>query len=347
MEIWQNELKNSITTISDLKKYIEITSDEESAFVNSSMPFKITPHILQQIMYNDHSGAIRKQFIPIQFNDASSLNFEEDYLNETANEVCDNLVMRYPHKAILLVTNMCSAYCQFCTRKRTVAMSSQKNDLSNAFKYLSNNSNIYDLVISGGDPLILDNSKLEEIFYKLRNINSLKFIRLNTRIPVTLPSRINKNLIELLKKYNINYINIHFEHPDELCDETINACMKLANNGILLGSQSVLLKGINNDCQTLKKLFNKLLMSKIRPYYLYQCDKVTGCQPFYVNPTEGVNIINSILEELPGLSIPRFVIDAPGKMGKITIAPNGLIDCQKNSFLLKNFQNGNEFVYEF
>ena len=347
MELWQNELKNSITTISELKKHIRITRDEEFAFSNSNMPFRITPHILQQIKYNDRSGAIRRQFIPAKYDDTNLLIFEDDYLDETSNEVCDNLVIRYPHKAILLVTNMCSAYCQFCTRKRTVSMSSKKIDLSKAFQYLSSNSNIYDIVISGGDPLILDDSNLEKIFHKLRTIESLKFIRLNTRIPVTLPSRINNNLIELLKKYNINYINIHFEHPDELWSETINACLKLANNGILLGSQSVLLKSINNDSETLKTLFNKLLMSKIKPYYLYQCDKITGCQPFYTNPIEGISLINSILEELPGLSVPRFVIDAPGKMGKITVAPNGLIDCKQNSFLLKNFQNHHEFMYEF
>lgn len=347
MELWHKELKNSITTISELKKHIEITNDEKFAIENSNIPFRITPHILNQLKNSDKSGAIRRQFIPTKYNDTTSLVFEDDYLDESSNEVCSNLVIRYPHKALLLVTNMCSAYCQFCTRKRTVSMNPKESDLSEAFQYLSKNSDIYDVVISGGDPLILDDSKLEIIFRKLRMINSIKFIRLNTRMPVTLPSRITDHLIDLLKKYNINYVNIHFEHPDELCPETIKACLKLANNGILLGSQSVLLKGINNDSQTLKTLFNKLLMAKIKPYYLYQCDKVTGCQPFYTNPIEGINIINSILEELPGLSIPRFVIDAPGKMGKITIAPNGLVSSEKDTFLLKNFQNDNIFTYKF
>lgn len=211
---------------------------------------------------------------------------------------------------------MC-AYCRFCTRKRTVNDITRKNELSEAFDYLSKNPNIYDVIITGGDPLILNDTELENIFWNLRKINSVEIIRINTRIPVTLPSRISDCLIELLKKYNINYMNIHFEHPNELTQKTIDACLKLANNGILLGSQSVLLKNINNDCMTLKKLFKRLLLAKVRPYYLYECDKITGCQQFYVNPSEGILLINQILEELPGLCVPRFVIDALVRWGKL------------------------------
>lgn len=347
MALWENELVNSITTLSELKKYIQLTESEIVAFENLHMPFRITPHILNEILYNDNGEKIRRQYIPRIDGNNSSLGFEDDYLKESSNEMCENLVQRYPHKAILLVTNMCAAYCRFCTRKRTVDDITRKCDLSKAFEYLVNNPDIYDIVITGGDPLILNDCELENIFSNLRNIKTIKFVRINTRIPVTLPNRINDSLISLLKKYDVNYINIHFEHPNELSKKTIDACLKLANNGILLGSQSVLLKNINDDCETLINLFSQLLLAKVRPYYLYQCDKIIGCQSYYVNPIDGINVINKILEELPGLCIPRFVIDAPGNMGKITVAPNGILRSEGNNILLKNYQNNEEFLYSF
>lgn len=346
MERWEDELLCSVTTLSDLKKYIELTQSELTAFESLHMPFRVTPHILHEIMHNDEGGKIRMQFIPHIDNCESCLNFKDDYLDEASNEVCKNLVRRYPNKAILLATNMCAAYCRFCTRKRTVNDITRINDLSEAFGYLSKNSNIYDVVITGGDPLILKDAELENIFWNLRKIKSIEIIRINTRILVTLPSRISDRLIELLIKYNINYINVHVEHPNELTEKTIKACLKLANNGILLGSQSVLLKNINDDCMTLKNLFKQLLLAKVRPYYLYECDKITGCQQFYVNPSEGILLINKILEELPGLCVPRFVIDAPGKMGKITVSPNGLVKAENDGLLLKNYYSNEEVLYK-
>lgn len=347
MELWENELLNSLTTISDLNKHIELTQSEITAFKYLHMPFKITPHILHEIICNDETGKIRRQYIPNIDNNNCLLKFEDDYLEESSHEVCKNLVRRYPNKVILLVTNACAAYCQFCTRQRSINDVRRKCDLTEAYEYLSQNPDIYDVVVTGGDPLILKDCELEDIFSCLRNISSIKFIRINTRIPVALPSRINDNLINLLKKYNINYINIHFEHPNELSPKTIEACLKLANNGILLGSQSVLLKKINDDCDTLKALFSKLLLAKVRPYYLYQCDKITGCQPFYVDPIKGINLINKTLKELPGLCVPRFVIDAPGTMGKITVAPNGLVETKAGRLILKNYYNDNSFYYEY
>jgi len=297
--------------------------------------------------YNDKDCKIRKQFIPYKQGISSKVSFYDDFLCEAKNEACENLVIRYPHKAILLVTNECPAYCQFCTRKRIVGKSEYKNKLDSAFKYLNEHTEIYDIVITGGDPLLLRDDELEYIFRKIAKIKSIKFIRLNTRTPVTIPKRITEGLIGILKKYNVNYINIHFEHPDEISEETTNVCLQLANNGIILGSQSVLLNSINNDQKTLKELFLKLLSIKVKPYYLYQCDKITGCQQFYVSPLEGITLINSISSEIPGLAVPRFVIDAPDKMGKTTVAPNGIIEQEENNLILKNFQNNNIYHYEF
>lgn len=348
LELWIEELKSSITTVTELEKMLKLTNQEKMALhTNKDACFKITPHILNLIKYNDKTGKIRRQFIPKTANVQNIHGFEDDYLCEADNEVCKNLITRYPYKAILLVTLNCPAYCQFCTRKRIVNNNIKSANLNEAYVYLSNHPEIYDIVITGGDPLILNDHVLESIFFNLRNIPSIKIIRLNTRAPVTIPKRITSNLIKLLKKYRIDYISTHFEHPVELTDDTIKACLRLANNGILLGSQSVLLKGINDDKETLKELFLKLILAKVRPYYLYQCDKVNGCQSFYTDPTKGIELIDSIQYELPGLCVPRFIIDSPDRMGKITVAPNGLIGREPNKLQLKNFYNGEEFMYEF
>ncbi len=344
---WEEELQQSITTVEELKNKITLSPGEEEAFNCLKMPFKITPHILKQIINNDPDCKIRKQFIPNISDVNSLLSFDNDYLDEGNHEVCENLVKRYPNKVILLVTNKCAAYCRFCTRKRTVTDISETINLSKAYSYLRNNTRIDDVVVTGGDPLVLSDEELENIFRSLRDIPTIKFIRLNTRIPVTLPSRITNKLILLFKKYDVSYINIHFEHPNEITEETIFACLNLANNGIILGSQTVLLKGINDNSETLKKLLSNLLKIKVRPYYLYQCDKVTGCEPFFVTPFKGVQIINEISKELPGLCIPRFVIDVPGMVGKTTIAPNGIVDVSDRSIKLKNHLNGNLFDYDF
>ena len=347
MSSWLDELSASITDLSELRKHLTLTKEEEQAFSYSERThFRITPHILKMIKNNDKDCRIRKQFIPSKIEALTVPGFSKDYLCESNNEVCDNLIIRYPYKAILLVTKRCPAYCQFCTRKRLVSDNSNVSSLDSAFLYLTNHPEIYDIVITGGDPLILENSELEFIFRKLREIESIKFIRLNTRIPVTLPNRIDDNFIQLLKKYDINYISIHFDHPNELTEETSAACLKLANNGILLSSQTVLLNHINNDSKILKRLFLNLLSIKVRPYYLYQCDKVDDCQSFYVSPYQGIMLINNIVDELPGISIPRFVIDAPDEMGKITVAPNGLIKISDNHLFLKNFYNSKNYIYD-
>lgn len=345
--IWKEELNKSIRTLEELKEQIQLTEGEEAAFEDDlNIPFRITPHIVNLIKSNDLDGRIRKQFIPSKSEVADGIYFKDDYLEEEKNEVAKNLIRRYPYKAILLTTDECSAYCRFCTRKRTVGIKEKEKDLTDAFLYLESHPEIYDIVLTGGDPLTLDDIKLEYILSRLTRIHSIKIIRLNTRIPVTIPSRITNHLVNLLKKYNVNYINIHFEHPNELTFETKRACSKLSNNGIILGSQSVLLKDINNDEKILESLFLQLLINKIRPYYLYQCDKVNGCQQFYVNPIEGMQLLNRIVKNVPGLCVPRFVIDVPGKIGKTTIGPNGIEKIDDNTILLKDYQTKNVFYYD-
>lgn len=348
MTTWQQDVEMSITDASELKKHISLTDEENSSFNDENRrEFRITPHLLYLIKHNDLDGCIRRQFIPSKQNRTFSHEFDEDFLCEKSNEVCENLIVRYPYKAILLATNYCSAYCQFCTRKRIVGKGKCANYLGEAYRYLSLHPEIYDIVITGGDPLILNDNELEEILVCLSEIKSIKIIRINTRIPVALPKRITEELIGILKKYNVICVNIHFEHPSELADETIEACRRLVDNGILLSSQSVLLKNVNDNRETLKELFFKLLLAKVKPYYLYQCDKIDGCQQFYVDPLVGINLLNSISAELPGICVPRFVIDAPDKMGKITVAPCGILSQSDTHIKLKNFSNSMEYEYFF
>ena len=334
MTAWESEIQQSIIDFNTLKAVLKLNDDEkELLYGEGQHVFKITPHLLSIMKNDDISGKVRKQFIPSVLYDGD-LKFEDDYLCENSNEVCDHLIVRYPNKAILLITQECPAYCQFCTRKRLISNGKRKNNIEKAYGYLESHPEIYDIVITGGDPLVLRDDELAEIFRALRSIKTIKLIRINTRTPVTIPNRITKELIRLLKQYEIYCMNIHFEHPSELSEQTIAACRRLTDNGIMLGSQSVLLKNINDSHEILKELFLKLIEAKVRPYYLYQCDKVRGCEPFYVDPREGIEIINNIQYELPGLCVPRFVIDAPNKMGKITVSPNGIVAANHNLSLI-------------
>lgn len=342
-DLWIDELNNSVKSYDKLACEIELTESEKAAFSKElALPFAITSHILDLIKSNDRNGAIRKQYIPNENPQLSKFN--EDFLKESENEVAPNLVRRYPYKAILIVTQACPAYCRFCTRSRIVGEPSV-NDVSEALSYIENHPEIYDIVITGGDPLILSNYKLRKIFTQLKKIKSVSIMRLNTRMPVNLPNRIDAELIGLLKEYNV-FVNIHFEHPDELSEQTKRVCLKMADNGIVLGSQSVLLKGINDDEETLKRLFLELLKIKVKPYYLYQCDKVYGCENFYTPPETGINLINRIAPQLPGIAVPKFVVDVPGKIGKSCVAPYGVIRHDNNKIILKNHFTQDEEIYE-
>ncbi len=342
-KLWLTELNKSIKSYEELVCNIELSEKEKAAFENKlALPFAITPHILNLIKSGDPNGAIRKQFIPIC--SSNNLRFSDDFLDETGNEVAPCLVQRYPYKAIMIVTQTCPAYCRFCTRSRIVGNHSA-NNFEKALSYIKNHPEIYDIVITGGDPLILCNDNLKEIFEKIKKIKSVSILRLNTRIPVNLPSRIDAELLKLLRESKV-FVNIHFEHPDELSEQTKKVCLEMADNGIVLGSQSVLLKGINDDEDTLKRLFLGLLKIKVKPYYIYQCDKVYGCEDFYLPPETGINLINRIAPQLPGIAVPKFVVDVPGKVGKSCVAPNGIVGKDKNKLIFKNFYTQEETIYE-
>ena len=245
----------------------------------------------------------------------------DDYLQETLYSPVENLVHRYKNKAIYIATNQCACYCQFCTRQRvTQSHQKYKENIEQILEYLRNHEEIDDLLITGGDPLILDTSKLSKILDAICSLNHIKIIRIGTRIPVTLPMRIDSTLVNALGKYNNLYINIHINHISELTIESRKAILLLASKGIPIGSQTVFLKGINNNETDLRELFSELISIKVKPYYLYQCDQVKGCEEYVADILEGIRIINNMCNTMSGFAIPKFVVDTP-ELGKIILAP--------------------------
>lgn len=308
------QIMNSVYSFSELSSIIELTNAEISAI---DKRIRITPYILEMIKNGNQQ--IRKQFIP--FKGKNTISFKDDYLQETQYSPIDNLVHRYKNKAIYVATNQCACYCQFCTRQRiTQNLHPYNENLGQVLDYLCCHKEISDLLITGGDPLILDNARIIRILDAVSSLKQIKVIRIGTRIPITLPMRIDADLLNALGKYNNLYINLHINHISELTTESKRAIISLANTGIPLGSQTVLLAGINNNEDALRELFNELVSIKVKPYYLYQCDKVKGCEEYVVSALEGIRIINSLNNTMSGFAIPKFVVDTP-ELGKMVLAP--------------------------
>lgn len=330
MDTWKEQLKNSITSVSQLHKYIP---ENQSENYDLQKEIRISPYMMNLIANLDSESALKKQFIP--FKKKSTYKYDNDYLNESKFEPIPNLIHRYKNRVIIIVTNKCACYCQFCTRQR-VTKNKQNIHLEaeKILDYIRRDANINDVLITGGDPLILENTQLVSLIDQLENIDHLKVIRIGTRMPITLPMRIDNELIEALRKYNNLYINIHVNHPIELTSESKYAIYCLTSAGIPVGSQTVLLKGINDNFETLKQLFEELIHIRVKPYYLYQCDKVAGCEDFVVDPQKGISIINALSQEISGFALPKYVIDTP-QLGKMILGPCHLQSLNKDGVLMK------------
>lgn len=325
MENWQKILQESITTFEQLKAFLDSKNIVNNALRNNFLPdfpMRINPYFLDLIENED--DAIWKQCIP----DAQELTDHvclQDPLGEESHSPVPSLVHKYPDRALLLVTNQCSVYCRFCTRKRMVGTSRMHitdENLDNCYAYLRNTPAIREVLISGGDPLLLTDSKLDSILTKLRSIPTIDIIRIGTRVPSTLPMRITPQLVTILKKHHPLYINTHFNHPRELTAESKKACTMLADGGIPLGCQTVLLKNINDNSQILKELFLGLLKIRVKPYYLFQADLTRGTNHFRTSTISGIEIMRSLYGHISGMAIPRFALDAPGGKGKIPLSPD-------------------------
>ena len=337
MELWKELLQQSITTPEQLRHQLG-RNFNVSQDVIANFPMRINPYFFNLIEYP--GDPIWKQCIPDQLELDDKVCIPDPLGEEDLSPV-PNLVHKYPNRVLLLACNQCAMYCRFCTRKRKVGterMQINQSTLQLAYDYLRQHPEVCDVLISGGDPLLLDDECLDDILGNLRAIPSVKMIRLGTRIPSVLPMRITERLVTILKKYHPLYINTHFNHPRELTKEARAACNKLADAGIPLGCQTVLLKGVNNSVDVLKDLFQTLLYMRVKPYYLFQSDLTKGVNHFRTSSRDGIALVKELYGHLSGMAIPSFVLDAPGGKGKIPLTPQFILKSDPALLTFENYQ---------
>lgn len=340
---WHWQIKNSITTLEDISKHLVLT-DEEKNFFKSKQQFKfrITPYYLDLIKKNPNSP-IRKSLIPnnAEFNISNGESI--DPLGEDSDTCIPNLIKRYPDRVLYIATDFCSANCRYCCRSRLVGHEKYKDNFPEILEYLNTHSEIRDVIVSGGDPMTLSDKRLDFILSRLYAIPHIQIIRIGTKVPVVLPQRITTNLLNILNKFwDKLFINIHFIHEDEISLDTKNACLKLARLGIPLGSQTVLLKGINDNIESMKKLVQKLLSCKVIPRYLYQMDKIQGGDHFRTSIEKGIEIIKGIQGFTSGMCCPKYVVDS--HYGKIPIDIGSVRKKENGVYVLRNYE-GKETEY--
>ena len=342
---WKWQINNRIENIEDAGRYLTIKMKEKNC--DSKLRMAITPYYFSLIDPNDPEDPIRKQAIPTISEMKHSKSEQLDPLCEDADSPVPGLVHRYPDRALLLITDMCAMYCRHCTRRRFAGQCDSHlslKQIEKGIEYIRNHEQIRDVIISGGDPLLLSTDRLESVIKKLRSIKHVEIIRIGTRIPVVLPQRIDDKLVKMLKKYHPIWINTHFNHYREITPESSKACAKLADAGIPLGNQTVLLKGVNDCVHIMTKLVRKLLSIRVRPYYIYQCDLARGIEHFRTPISKGIEIIEGLRGHTSGLGVPTYVIDAPGGGGKIPMLPNYVISRSYNKVVLRNYE-GNLYTY--
>ncbi|MEM0952063.1 MAG: KamA family radical SAM protein [Cyanobacteria bacterium P01_H01_bin.74] len=343
---WKWQFKNRIRRVEDLAGYLYLTPEEIKAFqvAGKNLPFAITPYYLDLLSISDVHDPLRKTVIPRISEFKTTAEEWVDPCGEDGSMVVPGLVHRYPDRVLLLINEMCSVYCRYCTRSRLVGSGKHSVDLNAVYQYLRAHPEVRDVLISGGDPLVLSDEKLESVIKALRDIPTIKIIRLGTKVPVVLPQRITPQLVAMLKKYHPLFMSIHFLHPHELTPEVETACNKLADAGIPTFSQTVLLKGVNDTPETMKTLMQELLCLRVRPYYIYQCDPVQGTSHFRTSVETGLNIMAHLRGHITGYAVPTYVIDAPGGGGKIPVSPDYIVEKQPGKLVLRNYE-GNIYEY--
>lgn len=340
---WKWQVKNRIETVDQLKKYIPLTEDEEEGARKclQTLRMAITPYYLSLIDINDPHDPIRKQAIPTGLELHQAHADLLDPLHEDTDSPVPGLTHRYPDRVLLLITDMCSMYCRHCTRRRFAGQSDSSmpmDRIDKAIEYIRNTVEIRDVLLSGGDALLVSDDKLEDIIKKLRTIPHVEIIRIGSRVPVVLPQRITPKLVDMLKKYHPIWLNTHFNHPNEITEESKLACDRMANAGIPLGNQSVLLRGVNDCTHVMMDLIHELVKIRVRPYYIYQCDLSMGLEHFRTPVSKGIEIMEGLRGHTSGFCIPTFVVDAPGGGGKIPVMPNYLISQSPEKIVLRNFE---------
>ncbi|WP_141706263.1 lysine 2,3-aminomutase [Desulfuribacillus alkaliarsenatis] len=340
---WKWQLANRITTVEELKQVINLSSEEEDGIkgVLGTLRMAITPYYATLMDPDNVCCPVRMQAVPMSHELSFSDSDMEDPLGEDTDSPVPGLTHRYPDRVLLLVTDQCSMYCRHCTRRRYAGNndeSTPKDRIDLAIEYIRNTPQVRDVLISGGDGLLISDQQLEYIIKKLRAIEHVEIIRIGSRAPVVFPQRITENLVNMLKKYHPIWLNTHFNHPKEITTESKKAIAMLADAGIPLGNQTVLLKGINDCAHIQKKLVHELVKMRIRPYYLYQCDLSQGIEQFRTPVSKGIEIIEQLRGHTSGYAVPTFVVDAPGGGGKIPVGPQYMISQGEGKVILRNFE---------
>lgn len=341
---WHWQLKNSVKTIQELSKFIDLSESEVNPDhpVNNSLPIRITPYYLSLIDPGNPEQPLRKSIVPVLDEFLTSPGEASDPLSEENHSPVPNIVHRYPDRVLFLATGFCSAYCRYCTRSHMVAKDKCHIGIKAwepGLKYIREHAEVRDVLISGGDPMTMPDMHIEYLLSQLRAIRHVEIIRIGTKVPAVLPQRITRGLVSILRKYHPLFISIHFTHPEELTMEAKEACERLANAGVPLGSQTVLLRGINDNVQVMKELMHGLLKIRVRPYYLYQCDPILGSAHFRTPISKGLEIIHGLRGHTSGYAVPTFVVDAPGGGGKIPLLPDYHAGREDNYLLMKNFED--------
>ena len=340
---WKWQVKNRIETLEDLKKYVSVTPEEEEGVKKTlqTLRMAITPYYVSLIDPNNPDCPVRKQAVPTGKETYQSPADLLDPLHEDEDSPVPGLTHRYPDRVLLLITDMCSMYCRHCTRRRFAGQKDGESAIERidrAIEYIAKTPQVRDVLLSGGDALMVSDERLEYIISRLRQIPHVEIVRIGSRTPVVCPQRITDDLVNMLKKYHPIWLNTHFNHPQEVTKEAAEACAKLANAGIPLGNQTVLLRGVNDCVNTMKKLMHELVKMRVRPYYIYQCDLSMGIEHFRTPVSKGIEIIEGLRGHTSGYAVPTFVVDAPGGGGKTPVMPQYVISQAPGKVVLRNFE---------
>jgi lysine 2,3-aminomutase len=347
---WRWQLKNRITTLDQLQRFMPTLTPEEYAgtqLANTKLALGITPYFFNLIDPADENCPIRRQVIP-RIEETRTASWEmTDPCGEDSHSPVPGLVHRYPDRVLFLVTDRCASYCRYCTRSRLVSNASGydfRPEYEKQLDYIRGNPQVRDVLLSGGDPLLLSDDKLEYLLRELRSIPHVEFLRIGTRIPIFLPQRITAELCGMLGRYHPLFISIHSNHPRELTTEVRSALSRLADAGIPLGNQSVLLREVNDDATVMRALSQKLLVCRVKPYYIYQCDLIAGSAHLRTSVRQGLEIMKTLRGHTSGYAVPQYVIDAPGGGGKVPVNPDYVLQRNASRVVIRNFE-GKVFEY--
>ncbi len=348
---WHWQIQNALRTPEELGKIINLTDDERTAMGHGgamALPTSVTPYYASLINPDNPDDPIRRSMIPTTRELLHSPGEADDPLGEDKQSPTPGLVHRYPDRALFLATEHCSSYCRYCTRSRMVGRQERVRysccQWEKALEYIKNTPAIRDVILSGGDPLTLPDEALEWLLINLRAIKHVEVIRIGTKTPAVLPMRITPALTRIIQRSHPIWMSLHFTHPDELTVETAEACGRLADAGAPLGSQTVLLRGINDNPEVLRDLMTGLMKMRVRPYYLYQCDPITGSAHFRTTAKKGLEMIAALRGHVSGYAVPQYVIDLPGGGGKAPLLPNSTLTRNQGVLEINNYR-GDHYCY--